>query len=122
MPDMAPYWMPRVPRVPPRQTPPDEQDMYSTLNVLERHGVSDVHAILGIGCALFRAIDVAKGLGLKNPTMSITHYFPNLPKHGKCRYLTTRQVYELLLRSQKITARDFRLSCVDMCVQMGRAT
>jgi prophage antirepressor-like protein len=96
--------------------------MQSTLQVLERHGVSDVHAILGIGHALFRAIDVAKGLGLKNPTMSIGYYFPNLPKHGKCRYMTTRQVYELLLRSKKITAHEFRTqTCVDLLVRSNGA-
>jgi prophage antirepressor-like protein len=91
--------------------------MIRTLETLARHGVHDVHAILGIGHALFRAIDVARGLGLRNPQVSVSYYFSNLPKHKGCRYLTSRQVYELLLRSHKITAREFRLrTCVDWCV------
>jgi prophage antirepressor-like protein len=95
--------------------------MAQTLQVLERHGVRNVHAILGIGHALFRAIDVARGLGLRNPQVSVSYYFSNLPKHKGCRYLTSRQVYELLLRSQMITAQEFRFrTCVDWCVQTGR--
>jgi prophage antirepressor-like protein len=95
--------------------------MMRTLETLARHGVHDVHAILGIGHALFRAIDVARGLGLRYPQVSVSYYFSNLPKHGKARYLTSRQVYELLLRSQKISAQEFRLrTCVDWCVQAGR--
>jgi hypothetical protein len=130
---MAPYWKrrwwdwerpkPRVipPRFPKRETPKDELDLAQTLQVLERHGVRNVHAILGMGCALFKAIDVARGLGLQNPSVSVSYYFPSLPKHGKARYLTSRQVYELLLRSQKISAQEFRLrTCVDWCVQAGR--
>ncbi len=129
---MAPYWKrywwgwekprapkPRVipPRFPKRETPPDELDMAQTLQVLERHGVRNVHAILGIGHALFRAIDVARGLGLRNPQVSVS-YFSNLPKHKGCRYLTSRQVYELLLRSHMISAQEFRMrTCVDWCVR-----
>jgi prophage antirepressor-like protein len=106
------------PRFPKRETPKDELDMMRTLQVLERHGVNNVHAILGIGHALFRAIDVARSLGLRNPQVSVSYYFSNLPKHKGCRYLTSRQVYELLLRSHKITAREFRLgTCVDWCVR-----
>jgi hypothetical protein len=130
---MAPYWKrrwwawespkPKVipPRFPKRETPPDELDMAQTLQVLERHGVHSVHAILGMGCALFKAIDVARGLGFKRPSESIGYHFPSLPKHGKYRYLTSRQVYELLLRSHMISAQEFRMrTCVDWCVQTGR--